>query len=130
MTEILGHVDDILVAYHWILYHPLVAIIYTQVFEEFLMIPVGLIFGIKSSPSNYVQPGEQLAHLASVSDFGLATTDLAEMVMIPSVLTLTEKNELAKVVPNDIHDGRMHEHQPFFNASFVDDNSKQHGLIQ
>jgi hypothetical protein len=120
--EILGHVEDISAAYHWILYHPLIAIMYAQVFEEFLMIPVGLIFGGQSSPSDYMQPGEQHAHLATVSDFRLITTDLAKKVTLPTVLTLQERHQLTQAM-TDIHDGKMHEQQSFFNASFVDDNT-------
>ena len=82
---------------------------YAQVFEEFLMIPVGLIFGRKSSPSNYMQPGEQHTHLATVSDFGLATTDLAEKVTLPPALTLKERHQLTQAMADEIHDGKMHE---------------------
>ena len=44
LEEILGHIDDISTAYHCILYHPAIGIMYAQVFMEFLMIPVRHIF--------------------------------------------------------------------------------------
>jgi hypothetical protein len=52
------------------------------------MITISLIFTRKSSPSNYMQPGEQHTHLATVSDFRLTTTDLAKKVTLPLALTL------------------------------------------
>ena len=51
---------------------------YAQVFMEFLMIPVGHIFGGWSSPSWYMLPGELHAHMASVADFSSATARLAD----------------------------------------------------
>ena len=76
--EILGHVDNISTAYHYILYHPAIGIVYAQVFMEFLMIPVGHIFGGWSSPSWYMLPGELHTHMALVTNFGSATARLAD----------------------------------------------------
>ena len=76
--EILGHVDDISAAYHRILYHPAIGIMYAQVFMEFLMIPVGHIFSGWSSPSWYMLPRELRTHMALVADFSSATARLAD----------------------------------------------------
>jgi hypothetical protein len=48
----LQHTDDISNAFRQLLYHPNVAIAFAYVFEEFLLlIPVGMTFGARSSPS-------------------------------------------------------------------------------
>ena len=52
------------------------AILWATVFQEFLVIPCGMIFGGRNSPSFYMIPGEFRAHVASASVFGPITTDL------------------------------------------------------
>ena len=121
--DILGHVDDISTAYHHILYHPVIGIMYAQVFIEFLMIPVGHIFGRWSSPSWYMLPGELHAHMASVTDFGSATARLADQVKVPPPLTEKEHSRLAKAQADSIHQGDHHLQQLFHNSSFIDDNA-------
>ena len=96
---------------------------YAQVFMEFLMIPVGHIFGGWSSPSWYMLPGELRAHMASVADFGSATARLADRVKVPPPLTEKERSRLAKAQADSIHHGDHHLQQLFHNSSFVDDNA-------
>ena len=121
--EILGHVDDISTAYHHILYHPTIGIMYTQVFMEFLMIPVGYIFRGWSSPFWYMLPRELHAHMASVTDFSSATARLADWVKVPPPLTEKEHSRLAKAQADSIHQGDHHLQQLFHNSSFIDDNA-------
>jgi hypothetical protein len=94
--DILAHVDDISAAYHHILYHPMMGITFTQVFQEFLVIPCGLIFGSKSSPSWYMLPAEVRSHLASAGDFGEFSSTLANELELPPMLMPKEKLQLAK----------------------------------
>jgi hypothetical protein len=49
--DIFQYVDDIQAAFHRILYHPNAGIIFAAVFVEFLIIPIGTIFGARNSPS-------------------------------------------------------------------------------
>jgi hypothetical protein len=49
--DIFQYVDDIQAAFHQILYHPNAGIIFAAVFAEFLIIPIGTIFGACNSPS-------------------------------------------------------------------------------
>jgi hypothetical protein len=49
--------DDITAAFRRILYHPDMAILWATVFQEFLVIPCGMIFGGGNSPSFYMIPG-------------------------------------------------------------------------
>jgi hypothetical protein len=58
------------------------AILWATVFQDFLVIPCGMIFGGRNSPSFYMIPGELRAHVASVSDFGPITTDLSESILL------------------------------------------------
>lgn len=121
--DILGHINDISAAYHRILYHPMVGVVFAQVFMEFLMVPCGAIFGGKDSSSFYMLPGELRARLASVGNFGTATTSLADNIKIPPPLTLKEQSKLAQATPDAIHQGDRHLHMPFLQASFVDDTA-------
>jgi hypothetical protein len=50
---ILVHADDIEAAFRRILYHPDMAIAFAYVYEDYLMIPVGKVFGSRSAPSFY-----------------------------------------------------------------------------
>jgi hypothetical protein len=51
--DILQYVVDIQAAFHHILYHPDAGIIFAAVFCEFLIIPIGTIFGAHNSPSSF-----------------------------------------------------------------------------
>ena len=120
--DILQHVDDVSAAYHRQLYHPSAGIVFAQVFMEFLMIPCGLIFGGRSSPSWCMQSGEVRARLAAVGDFSSASSELAENIRIPPPLTLKEQSQLAQAAPDAIHKGDRHLQTPYIQSSFVDDN--------
>ena len=50
---ILVHADDIDSAFRQVLYHPDLAIAFAYCFLGFLIIPVSLVFGSRSSPSFY-----------------------------------------------------------------------------
>jgi hypothetical protein len=122
-ADILGHVDDISAAYHRILYHPMMGITFAQVFQEFLMIPCGLIFGSKSSPSWYMLPAELRSHLASVADFGDLETQLAREIQLPPPLTPKEQARLARADADSLNQGNLHLQAPFCHPSFVDDTA-------
>ena len=86
--------DDISAAFHRILYHPEIAKVYAMVFMEWLVIPAGLIFGAKNSPSLYMIPAELRAHVAAVVKvFDQVMTELAASI----TLVATPNDQL---VPN------------------------------
>lgn len=128
-TDILQYCDDIKSAFRRVLYHPDLAIVFSYVFEEFLIIPVGFIFGGRSSPSFWCTLAELRAHLASVSrDCGLfrdmpAVSDLVAQISLPAPLTEDEIAELTPAVADDLNPGVQ---APFLTRShhstFVDDN--------
>lgn len=51
--DILQYVDDIQAAFHRVLYHPDAMKVFASVVMEFLILPVGSIFGARNSPSNF-----------------------------------------------------------------------------
>ncbi len=63
--DIKQYVDDIHAAFHRVLYHPDAAILFASVFEEFLIVPIGTIFGARNSPSFFCLLSELRSHIAS-----------------------------------------------------------------
>lgn len=63
--DILQYVDDIQSAFHRVLYHPNAGILFASVFMEFLIVPVGIIFGARNSPLYFTTESELRAHIAS-----------------------------------------------------------------
>jgi hypothetical protein len=51
LADILQFGDDVHAAFHRMLYHPDIAIVFAFVFQEFQCIPVGTVFGARNSPS-------------------------------------------------------------------------------
>jgi hypothetical protein len=68
--DILQYVDDIQAAlFHRILYHPDARIIFASVFCEFLIIPIGTIFGARNSPSFFTLLSKLRAHVSSFHQY-------------------------------------------------------------
>ncbi len=61
--------DDISAAFHQLFYHPQMMPVFASIFEHFLCIPAGTIFGSRSSPGYYMLPGELRAWLAGALPF-------------------------------------------------------------
>ena len=112
--------DDISAAFHRILYHPEIAKVYAMVFMEWLVIPAGLIFGAKNSPSLYMIPAELRAHVAAVVKvFDQVMTQLAASI----TLVPTPNDQLVPIpraIPDAMH-GPISEEGGDRAASFVDD---------
>ena len=120
-SEVILSSDDIAAAFHRLIYHPAIAIAYAMVFEEYVQIPTGLVFGAKNSPSLYMIPAELRAHMAAVStEFDQIMTPLAMTIKLPAPLTFLEQMAIQQATP-DMH------HQAISVAggdrppSFVDD---------
>jgi len=62
--DIIQTTDDISAAFRRVLYHPDVAPAFASVWDQWLIIPVSLIFGARNSPSIYMLLGEARSHLA------------------------------------------------------------------
>jgi hypothetical protein len=122
--------DNITAALHRILYHPDMAILWATVFQESLVIPCGMIFGGRNSPSFYMIPGELRAHVASASDFGPITTDLSESIVLATPPSPRAALQLARATPDDKNPGAAlllnDPTRRYAHSSFVDDTGNAH----
>ena len=53
LLDILLHCDDLDAAFRRVLYHPDLAVVFAYIFLDFLIIPVGQVFGSRSAPSYF-----------------------------------------------------------------------------
>ncbi|MGH7974573.1 MAG: hypothetical protein ACREBR_03520 [bacterium] len=116
--------DDIHAAFHRVLYHPDMAIVFAYVFMEFLVVPVGAIFGARNSPSYWCILSELRAHLTACRKQNSVLTSLAERVRLVAPPTSREQARLVGAQPDAVHQGispifrdRIHQ------AMYVDDSS-------
>lgn len=83
LEDILQFSNDIESAFHRLLYHPVLGIIFASVFMEFLIIPIGLVFRARNSPSWWCLLSEVRAHLAAHYQDWAPLSDLAASVALP-----------------------------------------------
>ena len=129
--DILQLTDDISAAFHRILYAPAMAIVFASVWMEYLVIPVGTIFGSRSSPSTYMVHGELRSHFAQhMPDAHLAPlTDLAARVDIGEDPPWEERQFFAQATADAINTGLANPEGPNPDrrqSSFVDDSGNAH----
>jgi hypothetical protein len=120
--EILLHADDLDAAFRRILYSPEMAILFAYVFGEFLIIPVGQVFGSRSAPSFFSLESDIRTTLATTGSLveNYALHPQARDIKIPpapdpSILTPAIADEMNPPLSEE-------EQQNYHNASFVDDN--------
>jgi len=140
-VDILQFVDDIQAAFHRILYHPDAMLAFASVFFEFLILPVGTIFGARNSPSFFCLLSEARSHVASNSTYrpndNLENlTSLARRVRLVPDLTDRERHALVPAKADSCHQGvPAHLASRYHNSTFVDDNGvtdvrpRMHGAI-
>jgi hypothetical protein len=126
--ELLQHMDDIDSAFRRVLYHPVLAPVFAYVFQEFLIVPVGNIFGSKSAPSWFTILAELRAHMANVLPYEAHLSDpLVQSLVLPP------QREPAAAPPVPAVADRAHRGatslypiprgMPTHHAMFVDDNA-------
>ena len=105
--DILQHTDDIEAAFRRMIYHPDLAIAFAYVFMEYLIIPVGQIFGSRSAPSFWCTPVEIRAHMGATLDYSNSDLDLslADSVTIPDPPTPTEIANFVPAVRDALNQG-------------------------
>ena len=102
--DILLTFDDIAAAFHRLLYHPAMAPAYAMVFEQYLCIPTGVVFGAKNSPSLYMIPAELRAHVTAVmNDLDPFMTTLAAGIQMPQAITTAEAAAIPTAIADDCH---------------------------
>ena len=125
MDEICLSADHITAAFCCLLYHPDMAVLWATVFQEFLVIPCGIIFGGKTSPSFYMIPGELRAHLASARDFGDASTALSETIILSTPPTPRKVDQMTRATTDAVNPGAAlllrDPTRRYAHSSFVDD---------
>ena len=125
LRDILLHCDDIDAAFRRILYHPDLAIAFAYVFLDYLIVPVGQVFGSRSAPSFFSLTSDIRAFVASTHDIPAEPlTPLAanaDLDPLPDVWNpsqdLTQANVDPLYVPLSAN-----EQACFLNSMFVDDN--------
>jgi hypothetical protein len=113
------HADDIEAAFRRVLYHPDMACAFAYVYSDYLMVPVGQVFGSRSAPSYYCV-------LADVRQ-ALAACRPDDSIVHPLVASCTFETDSSTTlvqVPQDSHYPLLsqEEQESMYNASFVDDN--------
>ena len=121
-TDILLHADDVKSAFRRILYSPEMAILFAYVFENFLIIPVGQVFGSRSAPSFFSLASDIRADLATTGTL-VEYYPLQELASSIEFSPPPALGALAPAIADDIHTTlSQEEKQIYHNATFVDDN--------
>ena len=130
--DILLSADDISAAFRRITYNPHAAVAFASVLGWFLIIPVGMIFGAKNSPSYYMKPGELRAHLARYLPSLLTpVTSLSNTIVLPPPPSVDIVRSFSPATPDLLNQGTatllavspstpLSRHAPVY-APFVDD---------
>jgi hypothetical protein len=99
--DIIAVADDTSRAFRQLKYHPDMAPLFASTLDEYLIIPVGLIFGAKDSPSWYMLSAEIRAHIARTFDFQTITTKLSNQLELPPKLSKRDRRKLLKHATKD-----------------------------
>ena len=123
--DILQYVDDIQAAFHRVIYHPDAMKAFASVVQEFLVLPVGSIFGARNSPSDFTILSELRSHAASNQNFRdndemVNMTDLAQRVRLIPPPTPREAAAIVPAISDSHHQGIQDAR--YHNSTFVDDN--------
>ena len=129
--DIIQMADDISAAFHRVLYHPDMAVIFSTVWRTHLVVPVGSIFGARHSPSFYMDKGEARSHFAQTfpDPTLLPSTDLASQIVLPPEPSLPEALSFTQAVADSRHQGILNPHgdnPERRQAVYVDDTGNAH----
>jgi hypothetical protein len=122
--DLLQHTeDDINSAFHRMLYHPELAVVFAYVFQELLIVPIRNIFGSRNAPSWFTTPAQIRAHMANHLPYAAEDYDLAAALIIPDEPDEeTRRTFLQQAVPDGWNKGCASiPSQPGHHLMFVDD---------
>eukprot|EP00980_Cylindrotheca_fusiformis_P003813 scaffold843_cov88-Cylindrotheca_fusiformis.AAC.2 len=123
-VPIMVHADDIASAFRRVLYHPDMASAFAYVFEDYLLLPVGGVFGSRSAPSFYCVMADVRQALAAILK-PVSSAEYSPLVQRCRVQVADSQSVPFEPVPMDelYSEGLSLDelHAPF-NSSFVDDN--------
>ncbi len=114
------HADDIEAAFRRVLYHPDLAVAFAYVFNDFVIVPVGQVFGSRSAPSYYCLLADIRQAIAAMSEFAV---DPSEYVPLVKECTFSTSADPVVEVPSDSHHPSvtLAELATPLNTAFVDD---------
>ena len=124
--DILLATNDISAAFHRILYNCGMAVCFSVVFDKYLAVPTGNVFGGTNSASLYMLHGELRAWLSTAADFQGRTTALANTVSISDPPTRWQETRISQATRDTRNPGshalRQGPLQLGPQPSFVDDS--------
>jgi hypothetical protein len=121
--DLLQHSDDINAAFRRGTYHCDIAIIFAYVFMEFLIVPVGMIFGARNAPSWWDIMANWRSHLGTTKDYSNEQYDIVNQVQLVPDLTDADRANIPKAVADSQNHGIPDELKHRGHISmFVDDN--------
>ncbi|GKY92329.1 hypothetical protein MPSEU_000204000 [Mayamaea pseudoterrestris] len=124
--EIYFAADDISAAFRWVKYHPDIGPAFASVLCQYLVIPVGMIFGARNAPSFYMILAELRGLIASVLDVGDTRTELSDSIVLSAAPTADICQTFTPAVRDKYNTGMTDLLGPdrrFAPASFVDDQA-------
>ena len=126
-SDILLHCDDLEAAFRRVLYHPDMAVVFAYIFLEFLIIPVGQVFGSRSTPSYFSLMSDIRAAVTSTVDLtkdGLPLEQLARTATFDPLPADWEPSSALIPACHDVLHPPLSssEMRCHTNATFVDDN--------
>jgi hypothetical protein len=68
LVDILLHCDDLEAAFFRVLYHPDLVVVFVYIFLDYLIVPVGQVFGSRSAPSYFSLLSDIRAEVVSTVD--------------------------------------------------------------
>jgi hypothetical protein len=121
--DLLQHTDDINAAFRRGTYHCDINIAFAYVFAEFLLIPIGMIFGARNSPSWFDIMAEWRSHLGTTKDYSNLSYPISDQVQLVPDLTADERAAIPPALPDSQNQGIPPELRERGQISmFVDDN--------
>jgi hypothetical protein len=121
-TDILLHADDLDSAFRRILYSPEMAILFAYIFGQYLIIPVGQVFGSRSAPSFFSLTSDIRADLATTGSL-VENFDLHPQARDIEIPSPPDPTELSPAIADEQNPPlNAEEQQNYHNATFVDDN--------
>jgi hypothetical protein len=127
LMDILLHCDDLEAAFRRVLYHPDLAVVFAYIFMDFLIIPVGQVFGSRSAPSYFSLLSDLRAEVASSVDLTKDGGPLERLAATAEIDPLPDDwdpaIDLTPACPDPLYPPLTpSELSCFANATFVDDN--------
>ena len=128
LVDILLHCNDLEAAFRRVLHHPDMAVVFACIFLDFLIIPVGQVFGSRSAPSCFSLMSDIRTEVASTADLtkdgGAQMEELAKDAQIEPLLDAWDPHiSLTSACADALHPPLSPEELLCFaNATFVDDN--------